>query len=147
MSAASTLLCTACATSPTFVDRAVLVNRSASRLTNAAKPRLQRPVPCPCPYTRDFVDPCRALGTTPHVAQHQTCRRSAIDERTTRHAGDSVSQQVRKRIEQVFGWAKTVAGFRRTRYRGQRRTQFAAHLVGAAYHLRRVARLRLAAST
>ena len=57
------------------------------------------------------------------------------------------SQEVRKRIEQVFGWAKTVAGFRRTRYRGQRRTQFVAHLVGAAYNLLRVARLRLAAAT
>ncbi len=49
------------------------------------------------------------------VAQHQTRRRSAIDERTTRHVGYSISQQVRRRIEQVFGWAKTVAGFRRTR--------------------------------
>ena len=97
--------------------------------------------------TRDFVDDCRAIGATPHVAQHQTRRRSAIDARTTRHAGYSISQQIRKRIEQVFGWAKTVAGFRRTRYRGQRRTQFAAHLVGAAYNLLRVARLRLAAAT
>lgn len=97
--------------------------------------------------TRDFVDDCRALGTTPHVAQHQTRRRSAIDERTTRHVGYSISQQVRKRIEQVFGWAKTVAGFRRTRYRGQRRTQFVAHLVGTAYNLLRVARLRLPAGT
>ncbi len=97
--------------------------------------------------TRDFVDDCRALGTTPHVAQHQTRRRSAIDERTPRHVGYSISQPVRKRIEQVFGWAKTVAGFRRTRYRGQRRTQFVAHLVGAAYNLLRVARLRLPAAT
>ncbi len=56
-------------------------------------------------------------------------------------------QTIRKRIEQVFGWAKTVAGFRRTRYRGQRRTQFVAHLVGAAYNLLRVARLRLPAAT
>ena len=94
--------------------------------------------------TRDFVEDCRQLGATPHVAQHQTRRRSAIDERTTRHAGYSISQQIRKRIEQVFGWAKTIGGFRRTRYRGQRRTQFAAHLVGAAYNLLRVARLRLA---
>ena len=103
------------------------------------------PVPVPVPV------PVPDLGgqapATPHVAQHQTRRRSAIDERTTRHAGYSISQQIRKRIEQVFGWAKTVAGFRRTRYRGQRRTQFAAHLVGAAYNLLRVARLRLAAAT
>lgn len=91
--------------------------------------------------TRDFVTACRALDVTPHVAQHQTRRRSAIDSRTTRHPGYSISQQIRKRIEQVFGWAKTVAGLRRTRYRGLRKTQFAAHLVGAAYNLLRMARL------
>ncbi|MBP6628710.1 MAG: hypothetical protein KA297_04720 [Kofleriaceae bacterium] len=58
------------------------------------------------------------------------------------------SQEVRKRIEQVFGWAKTVAGFRRTRATAaKRRTQFVVHLVGAAYNLLRVARLRLPAAT
>jgi len=92
--------------------------------------------------TRDFVEDCREIGATPHVAQHQTRRRSAIDERTTRHPGYSISQRIRKRIEQVFGWAKTVGGLRRTRYRGLRRTQFAAHLVGAAYNLLRIAHLR-----
>jgi transposase len=92
--------------------------------------------------TRDFVDDCRAIGATPHVAQHQTRRRSAIDDRTTRHPGYSISQRIRKRIEQVFGWAKTVGGLRRTRYRGLRRTQFAAHIVGAAYNLLRIAHLR-----
>jgi IS5 family transposase len=68
-------------------------------------------------------------------------RRSAIDRRTTRHSGYSISQQIRKRIEQVFGWGKTVAGLRRTRYRGVRRTQFVAHISGAAYNLLRLARL------
>lgn len=91
--------------------------------------------------TRDFVAACRTLGVTPHVAQHQTRRRSAIDRRTTRHSGYSISQQIRKRIEQVFGWGKTVAGLRRTRYRGVRRTQFVAHISGAAYNLLRLARL------
>jgi len=92
--------------------------------------------------TRDFIDDCRDIGATPHVAQHQNRRRSAIDHRTTRHPGYSISQRIRKRIEQVFGWAKTVGGLRRTRYRGLRRTQFAAHIVGAAYNLLRIARLR-----
>lgn len=86
--------------------------------------------------TRDFVDDCRDIGATPHV------RRSAIDDRTTRHPGYSISQRIRKRIEQVFGWAKTVGGLRRTRYRGLPRTQFAAHIVGAAYNLLRIAHLR-----
>ena len=94
--------------------------------------------------TRTFVDDCRAIGVTPHVAQHQTRRRSAIDERTTRHPGYAMSQKIRKRIEQVFGWAKTIGGLRRTRYRGLRRTQFTAYLVGAAYNLIRIARLRSA---
>lgn len=92
--------------------------------------------------TRDFVDDCRDIGATPHIAQHQNRRRSAIDDRTTRHPGYSISQRIRKRIEQVFGWAKTVGGLRRTRYRGLRRTQFAAHIVGAAYNLLRIAHLR-----
>jgi transposase len=92
--------------------------------------------------TRDFVDDCREIGATPHVAQHQNGRRSAIDGRTTRHPGYSISQRIRKRIEQVFGWAKTVGGLRRTRYRGLRRTQFAAQIVGAAYNLLRIAHLR-----
>jgi len=92
--------------------------------------------------TADFVDDCRGIGATPHVAQHQNRRRSAIDDRTTRHPGYSISQRIRKRIEQVFGWAKTVGGLGRTRYRGLRRTQFAAHIVGAAYNLLRIARLR-----
>lgn len=92
--------------------------------------------------TRDFVEDCRDIGVTPHVAQHQNGRRSAIDRRTTRHAGYSISQRIRKRIEQVFGWAKTIGGLRRTRYRGLRRTAFAAHIVGAAYNLLRIAHLR-----
>ena len=93
--------------------------------------------------TKGFVAQCRELGTTPHVAQDQNRRRrSAIDGRTTRHAGYGISQRLRMRIEQIFGWLKSVGGLRRTRYRGKRKTQFAAYIAGAAYNLLRVARLR-----
>ena len=59
--------------------------------------------------TRGFVAALRELKVTPHVAQNDTNRRSAIDERSTRHEGYSVSQRKRKRVEEVFGWMKTVA--------------------------------------
>lgn len=97
--------------------------------------------------TRDFVAGCRDLGVTPHVAQHASDRRrSAIDRRTTRHSGYAISQRIRMRIEQVFGWAKVFGGLRRTRFRGLARTQLAAYLVGAAYNLIRIARLRQASA-
>ena len=60
--------------------------------------------------------------------------------------GYRISQTIRMRIEQVFGWLKTVGGLRRTRFRGRRKTQFAAYLAGAAYNLLRVSRLRSCAS-
>lgn len=88
----------------------------------------------------DFVSHCRDANITPHVTQNTHCR-SAIDGRTVHHAGYAISQRVRKRIEQVFGWIKTVGGLRRSRYRGRKRTQLAAHMVGAAYNLLRIAKL------
>ena len=73
---------------------------------------------------------------------------SAIDGRTTRHSGYEASQKVRKRVETIFGWMKTVGGFRRTRYRGVERryrgverTGLAGYLVAAAYNLVRMAKL------
>lgn len=92
--------------------------------------------------THDFVAACRDIGVTPHVAQHTTKRSSAIDERTTRHAGYSISQRLRMRIEQVFGWGKTIGGLRRTRVRGLERTRFGSYLIGAAYNLLRITNLR-----
>ena len=89
---------------------------------------------------QEFAEQCRHYGITPHIAQN-TSRRSAIDGRTTRHAGYAVSQRIRKRVEEIFGWAKTVGGFRRTRFKGIERTQLAAYFVGAAYNLVRTARL------
>jgi transposase len=71
--------------------------------------------------TRDFIDAVRLLRITPHVAQNTTKRRSAIDARTTRHVGYALSQQRRKRVEEIFGWLKTVGLMRKTRHRGVRR--------------------------
>jgi hypothetical protein len=68
--------------------------------------------------TSDFVMELRDKAVTPHVAQNQSGRRSAIDGRTTRHPGYAVSQPIRKRVEEAFGWAKTVAGLRKMRRRG-----------------------------
>ena len=59
----------------------------------------------------------RAIGVTPHVAQHRSGRCSAIDGRTTRHPGYAISQRLRKRIEEPFGWIKAAAGLRKTRHR------------------------------
>lgn len=92
--------------------------------------------------TRGWVRTLRDHHVTPHVTQNQTSRRrSAIDGRTTRHAGYAVSQRIRKRVEEIFGWMKTVGGFRRTRYRGLERTGLAGLLVGAAYNLVRMSKL------
>jgi transposase len=92
--------------------------------------------------TADFVADCRAINVTPHIAQTRDVRRrSAIDERTTRHAGYLVSQRKRKLVEEIFGWMKTVGGFRRTRFKGRRRTQLAATLVATAYNMLRICRL------
>ncbi len=90
----------------------------------------------------DFVADCRAINVTPHISQTRNVhRRSAVDDRTTRHPGYVVSQRKRKLVEEIFGWMKTFGGFRRTRFKGQRRTQLAATLVAATYNLLRISRL------
>ncbi|MCY4522064.1 MAG: transposase, partial [Caldilineaceae bacterium] len=81
----------------------------------------------------------RARQVTPHVAQKK--QYSAIDGRTMRHAGYAVSLRLRKRVEEIFGWMKTVGGLRRTRYRGVARTGLAGYLVATAYNLVRMANL------
>jgi transposase len=88
-----------------------------------------------------FVHTVQAAGVTPHVAQNTSRRRSNIDGRTTRHEGYAVSQKIRKRVEEIFGWGKTVGGLRRSRYRGVERTEFWACMVGAAYNLLRMSKL------
>jgi transposase len=97
--------------------------------------------------TKDCVKSVRERQVTPHVAQNDTNRRSAIDGRTTRHPGYAISQRMRKRVEEIFGWMKTVGGFRRTRYRGLDRTGLAGYLVATAYNLVRLSRLSRAAVT
>jgi transposase len=91
--------------------------------------------------TRACVADIRERGVTPHVAQVTKGRPSTIDRRTIRHPGYAVSQRIRKRVEEIFGWMKTVGGFRRTRYRGLDRTGLAGYLVATAYNLVRLGRL------
>ena len=88
--------------------------------------------------TRDFVAGCRALGITPHVAQNTTNRRSAIDARTTRHGGYAVSQRLRKRIEEIFGWMKTTGLMRKVRHRGRERVGWQFLFTAAVYDLVRL---------
>jgi len=91
--------------------------------------------------TADFVMEVRELNAVPHVAQNTAGRRSAIDGRTTRHPGYAASQRIRKRIEEVFGWKKSSAGHRKTRFRGLPRVRFAFTLAAAAYNLIRLPKL------
>ena len=91
--------------------------------------------------TADFIAEMRRLRVTPHVAQNDTNRRSAIDGRTTRHPGYAVSLRKRKRIEEVFGWMKTAAGMRKTRHRGTARVGWMFTLTAAAYNLVRMPKL------
>jgi transposase len=91
--------------------------------------------------TEDFVNELRSMGVTPHVAQNTGGRRSAVDGRTTRHGGYAVSQRIRKRIEEAFGWIKTVAGQQKTRFRGRERVGWAFTFAAAAYNLVRLPKL------
>jgi hypothetical protein len=91
--------------------------------------------------TRDFVAGCREIGVTPHVAQNTTHRRSAIDGRTTRHPGHVTSLRIRKRIEEPFGWMKTVAGGRKLRYIGLQRNRAWFLMTGAVYNVIRITAL------
>jgi transposase len=92
--------------------------------------------------TRGFVEALRNLNVTPHVAQNDTNRRSAIDRRTTRHEGYGISQIKRKRVEEVFGWMKTVALQRKTRFRGTERVGWMFTFAAAAYNLVRMRNLQ-----
>jgi transposase len=89
----------------------------------------------------DFVNELRSMGVTPHVAQNTSGRSSTIDQRTTRHGGYAVSQRIRKRIEEAFGWIKVVAGQGKTRFRGRQRVGWAFTFAAAAYDLVRLPKL------
>jgi transposase len=94
----------------------------------------------------DFVNELRSMNVRAHVAQNDNGRRSAIDRRTTRHAGYAMSQKIRKRIEEGFGWIKTVAGQRKTRFRGRDRVGWAFTFAAVAYNLVRLPKLMGAAA-
>jgi transposase len=92
--------------------------------------------------TVEFVAECRHMNVTPHVAQnHKRCGGSAIDERTTRHAGYAVSQQKRKRIEECFGWMKDIALLRKLKHRGLLKVGWIFSFAAAAYNLVRLRKL------
>ena len=89
----------------------------------------------------DFVNELRSMKVTAHVAQNTSGRSSAIDGRTTRHGGYAVSQRIRKRIEEAFGWIKTIAGQEKSRFRGRDRVGWAFTFAAAAYNLVRLPKL------
>ena len=91
--------------------------------------------------TKGFVEELRGMQVTPHVAQNTNRRRSAVDGRTTRHEGYAVSQRKRKRVEEVFGWLKTVALQRKTKFRGPDRVGWMFTFAAAAYNLVRMRNL------
>ena len=110
------------------------------------EPRADRPRPITLGADRgydaeDFVNELRSMKATPHVAQNTSGRSSAVDGRTTRHAGYAVSQRIRKRIEEAFGWIKIVAGQERTKFRGRERVGWAFTFAAAAYNLARLPKL------
>jgi transposase len=99
---------------------------TAGRLTVGADKNFDMPA---------WVAAVRLMGITPHVAQHTTRRRSAIDARTTRHPGYALSQRCRKKVEQPFGWMKTVGLLRKLRHRGGRLVDWIVAFTAAAYNL------------
>jgi transposase len=89
-----------------------------------------------------FVDGCGKIGVIPHVAQNDKSRASRIDERTTREPGYAVSQNKRKRIEEIFGWMKTVGGLRKLRYRGKKRVNWIFLFCSAAFNIIRIVNIQ-----
>jgi len=94
---------------------------------------------------RDFVTGARAIGVTPHVSPHRR-RPSQVDARTTRHGSFAVSQSKRKRIEEIFGWLKSIALLRKVRHRGRARVGWMFTMGAAAYNLVRMRTLTAAAA-
>jgi transposase len=93
-------------------------------------------------HSKDFVAHLRKRNIAPHIARIEGRRTPGLDARTTRHAGYAISQRKRKRVEEIFGWMKAYGGLRRTLGRGLARVQLHAYIVGAAYNLLRMSRLK-----
>jgi transposase len=92
-------------------------------------------------HQKAFVAGCRERGVAPHVACKEGVQVPGLDKRTTGRSGCQTSQRIRKRVEEIFGWMKTVGGLRRSRYRGIERTQAWGYFVAGTYNLLRMARL------
>ena len=92
-------------------------------------------------HQKAFVAGCRQRGVSPHVSCKEGVSVAGLDQRTTESSGCQTSLRIRKRVEEIFGWIKTVGGFRRTRYRGVERTQAVAYFIAGTYNLLRMARL------
>jgi transposase len=110
----------------------MLADRPGGRLTVAGDKGYDYP---------DFVAELRQMAVTAHIAQNTTNRRSAIDGRTTRHPGYVISQRVRKRVEEAFGWMKTIGLLRKLRHRGGPRVEWIFRFAAAAYNLIRIRNL------
>ena len=149
-----------------FIGHGLMENRSGlivdARLTRvsghaerlAALDMVQQVADRPCAVTlgadrgydaADFVEELRGMNVRPHVAQNVSGRHSAIGKRTTRHPGYAKSLRIRKRIEEAFGWIKTVAGLRQTKLRGLAKVDWA-FAFAAAYDLVRAPKLIAAAA-
>jgi len=92
-------------------------------------------------HVKAFVGHLREHQIRPHIARIENRNTPGLDGRTTRTEGYRISQRKRKRVEEIFGWLKTVGGLRKTRFIGQAKTQMAAFISGAAYNLLRIAKL------
>jgi transposase len=92
-------------------------------------------------HQKELVRGCRERGISPHVACKEKVKVSGLDGRTTTRSGYQGSQRMRKRVEEIFGWMKTIGGLRRSRYLGLERTQAWGYFVAGTYNLRRMARL------
>ena len=95
-------------------------------------------------HQQGFVQGCRERQIAPHVACKEKVKVAGLDGRTTLQKSYQVSLKIRKRVEEIFGWIKTVGGFRRSRYRGLERTQAWGYFVAGTYNLVRMARLAAA---
>src|SRR6202020_851098 len=123
-------------------------NGHAERIAalHTIEPRADRPRPITLGADKaydaeDFVNELRSMNATPHVAQNVNGRSSAIDGRTTRHAGYAVSQRIRKRIEEAFGWSTNIGGQARNKLRDRERVGWAFTFAAAAYNLARLPKL------
>lgn len=94
-------------------------------------------------HQKRFVTGCRQRSISPHAACKEGLDVAGLDGRTTERNGYRISQKIRKRVEEIFGWMKTVAGLRRTRYRGLEKTQAWAYFVAGTYNLLRITRLAM----